>query len=171
MNAIYERYSHKSTFNGTPVTREQLTQILRAGIAAPSGRNAQTCEFIGVDDPALLRELGEIMGAPPAQTAQASIVVVTEPQMTFGGLSFHVQDYSAAIENMLLTITELGLASVWEEGFRPQRGGGLERIAALLGVPGRSRWCAICPSACRRFGASSGSASLFLTGWFNGYRK
>jgi len=171
MNAIYERYSHKSTFNGTPVTREQLTQILRAGIAAPSGRNAQTCEFIGVDDPALLRELGEIMGAPPAQTAQASIVVVTEPQMTFGGLSFHVQDYSAAIENMLLTITELGLASVWEEGFARSEGRA-ERIAALLGVPGSKQVVCYLPIGVPEVWGKQRERKPFSErAWFNGYRK
>lgn len=171
MNAIYQRYSHKTTFTATPVTREQLTEIIRAGIAAPSGRNAQTTEFIGVDDPALLRALGEIIAAPPALTAQASIVVVTEPQVTFKGMSFHVQDYAAAIENMLLAITQMGLASVWEEGMARSEGRDA-RIATLLNVPAHKQVVCYLPIGVPQVWGSPAQRKPFHErAWFNGYQK
>jgi nitroreductase len=46
-----------------------------------------------------------------------------------------VQDYSAAIENMLLAITALGYASCWYEGHITDDDRICDRMAQELGVP------------------------------------
>jgi nitroreductase len=45
-----------------------------------------------------------------------------------------LQDYAAAVQNMLLAITGLGYASVWLDGVLRSRGIA-EKIGALLNVP------------------------------------
>lgn len=171
MNAIKARYSYRGVFTDKPVTREQLTAILQAGIDAPSGCNAQTTEFIGVDDPELLRELADIMEMPCAPSAKAAILVITEPREVFNGVSFHVQDYSAAIENMLLTITDMGFASVWAEGVTCANGRN-RRIAALLGVPEEKTVVCYLPiGEAADPGRQKERKPFGERAWFNGYRK
>ena len=42
MNAIRKRKSFRGPFTDTPVSREDLTELLEAGYLAPSGCNLQT---------------------------------------------------------------------------------------------------------------------------------
>ena len=62
MEAIRARKSYRNQFEDTPVPRNDLREILEAGVAAPSGCNMQTTQFIGVDDPVLVKRLAEIYG-------------------------------------------------------------------------------------------------------------
>ena len=50
-------------------------------------------------------------------------------------VTYHVQDYAAAIENMLLMIEDLGYATCWVEGqvTGPDKVG--RKMAEILGVP------------------------------------
>ena len=48
---------------------------------------------------------------------------------------YAVQDYSAAIENMLLTIVELGYQSCWYEGHITDDDRICDKIAEILKVP------------------------------------
>ena len=48
---------------------------------------------------------------------------------------FAVQDYSAAIQNMLLAITALGYASCWYEGHITDDDRLCDQMAEVLGVP------------------------------------
>lgn len=114
--AIHNRRSYRGAYLDTPVPREHLKAIMEAGCAAPSGCNKQTPSFIAVDDPALLNRLKSLVDPPMAATAPAWILVLTRPIIAYRNRRFNVQDYSAAIENMLLAIHALGYASCWYEG-------------------------------------------------------
>ena len=48
---------------------------------------------------------------------------------------FHVQDYAAAIENMLLAIEALGYASCWVEGHITDEDHIGQKMGEILGVP------------------------------------
>ena len=134
MEAIRARKSYRNEFYNTPVPRSDLREILEAGLAAPSGCNLQTTQLIGVDDPVLVKRLAEIYGREWAATAPAAILVLTKETMSSSGVSYHVHDYSAAVENMLLAIAAKGYASVWIEG--QIRG---ERAKEMGGTSWRSR--------------------------------
>ena len=110
------RHSYRGTYLPTPVPREHLTTILEAGCAAPSGCNKQTTAFIAVDDPEILKELHSVIDPPLGETAPAMICVLTRKIIAYRDRSFYIQDYAAAIENMLLAIADLGYASCWIEG-------------------------------------------------------
>lgn len=133
LKAIKNRKSYRSTFKSTPVPREDLMEIIEAGFLAPSGCNMQTTKFIGVDDPKLVKALADIYGFDWAKTAPAAILVLTRYTVSPSGPSYHIQDYAAAVENILLALTDKGYATTWIEGqIRGEKG---EKMKAVLGVP------------------------------------
>jgi nitroreductase len=134
---INKRHSYRGLFENRPVLREDLKRIVQTGIAAPSGCNCQTTDFVIVDDPALVRRIAEMHPTNKGfQTAQAFIaaIVDTQPVAAYEGMSFVVEDCAAAVENMLLAITALGYASVWVDGWLrvDQRA---QKIGTMLGLP------------------------------------
>ena len=116
-DAVNQRASYRWLYEQTPVPRDDLRKIIEAGLAAPSGCNLQTTHIVGVDDLELVKKLGGMLGKGHFASAPAAIVVFTRVQEAFGGVSYNVQDYAAAIQNMLLAITALGYASCWVEGY------------------------------------------------------
>jgi nitroreductase len=112
MSIIYERRSIRKYMN-KPVPEETITQILKAGMAAPSAGNEQPWHFIVIRDRGLLDKIPEFH--PYSQMlgqVNVAIVVCGDPKLEkYKG--FWVQDCSAAMENMLLMAVELGLGSVW----------------------------------------------------------
>ena len=135
LEAIAARRSYRGKYLSTPVPRAHLKQILEAGYHAPSGCNKQTTSFIAVDDPALMARLHSVIDPPIGETAPAMICVLARRIIAYRDRSFFIQDYSAAIQNMLLAITELGYASCWIEGHVTD----VDRIGyqmqKILGVP------------------------------------
>ena len=108
LDAIRSRHSYRGKYQPTPVPRSDLETIMQAGLDAPSGCNRQTTSLIAVDDPAVLQRLREVINPPVAETAPAAICVLTRRINAYRDKCFAVQDYSAAIQNMLLAIVELG---------------------------------------------------------------
>jgi len=115
---------------------EDILKILEAGRLAPSGRNAQVWEFIVIDDENLIKELGKIQSF--ISDSSVVIGVIMNPEES----KFWIEDASAAIENMLLTITYLGYASCWVEGTLLKKE---EWAKRLLGIPEEKRLIALLP--------------------------
>ena len=132
---LFQRRSYRGKFKDTPVPREDLRKILEAGLAAPSGCNKQTTSLIAVDDPEVLSKLKAVIDPPVAQTAPAAICVLTQRINAYRDRCFAIQDYSAAIENMLLAIVELGYQSCWYEGHITDEDRIGEKMAEILDVP------------------------------------
>jgi nitroreductase len=132
--AIAKRGSYRGRFKDSPVPREDLRKIAEAGIRAPSGCNLQTIEFILLDDRAVIEALGAIMDYDTVKWAPAVIVCVMDPKPNSDGISYAVEDCSAATENMLLAVTALGYATVWIDG-NLRYGNKAEKAAKLLKVP------------------------------------
>ena len=137
LDAIRARCSYRGAYQPTPVPRENLRRILEAGLAAPSGCNKQTVSLIAVDDPEILRRLNAIIDPPVGRTdtAPAMICVLTRPIIAYRDRCYAVQDYAAAIENMLLAIVELGYQSCWIEGHVTDADHLGRKMADVLGVP------------------------------------
>ena len=138
--ASAERFSYRGSYLPDAVPRSDLERIMQAGLDAPSGCNKQTTSLIAVDDPALLAQIFEIMEKPALKNAPAVICVTTRRIVAYkdgwgNERCYGVQDYSAAIENMLLAITALGYVSCWIEGHVTDADEQGKRIAKLLGVP------------------------------------
>ena len=138
MNVIQvmnQRHSYRGKYLDTPVPREHLIQIMQAGLSAPSGCNKQTASLIAVDDPAILNRLHQVIQPPKGETAPAMICVLTKRTIAYANKCFSVQDYSAAIENMLLAIVDLGYQSCWIEGHITAEDGIGRQVARILLVP------------------------------------
>ena len=116
MTAILERTSYRGRYEEVPVPEADLKRILEAGLAAPSGCNKQTVSLIAVNDAELLGRLYDVVVPPVGHRAPAMICVLTQRIPAYRDRCFSVQDYSAAIENMLLAIVGLGYQSCWIEG-------------------------------------------------------
>ena len=135
LDLILSRRSYRGPYKPDRVPREHLTAILEAGLAAPSGCNKQTTSLIAVDDPALLASVKAAIDPPVAQTAPAMICVLTQRILAYRDRCFAVQDYAAAIENMLLAIAALGYQSCWYEGHITDADRIGDKIARILHVP------------------------------------
>ena len=135
LELILNRHSYRGKYKTTPVPREDLVKIMQAGLAAPSGCNKQTTNLIAVDDPEVLNKIHAVIDPPVGETAPAMICVLTQQIIAYRDRCFAVQDYAAAIENMLLAITALGYQSCWFEGHITDKDRIGEKIAKILGVP------------------------------------
>lgn len=137
LDAIRSRCSYRGAYESTPVSREDLTAIMEAGLAAPSGCNKQTTSLIAVDNPETLAKLNRLIdpAVGKTDTAPAMICVLTRRIIAYRDRCFSVQDYSAAIENMLLAIADLGYASCWIEGHVTDTDRIGRKMADVLGVP------------------------------------
>ena len=133
--SITERYSYRGEYKDTPVPRADLQKILEAGLAAPSGCNAQTAYLIGIDDPEILKGTAEILKTKKLSLVTAGICVVTHVVPSYKDMYFNIQDYSAAIENMLLVITAMGYASCWLEGVITSDKDRQKAFSQLLKIP------------------------------------
>ncbi len=99
-----------------PVTDEQVTALLHAGMAAPSGCNKQPWEFIVVNDEELLSKLADALPyAKMTAKAPLAIIVCGNMERFIEGPDENLweQDCSAASENILLAANALGLGAVW----------------------------------------------------------
>ena len=113
MDALEMLFTRRSirSYTSEPVSDEDLTTILEAGMNAPSANNRQPWHFVVVDDG---EKLDAIMKAHPytRMLAEAPMAIVVCGD-TGVSESFWVQDCSAATENILLAARALGLGTVW----------------------------------------------------------
>lgn len=135
LDTILQRYSYRGKYKDIAVPRDDLRRILEAGLAAPSGCNKQTTSFIAVDDAQTLQRLKDVIDPPIAQTAPAAICVLTQRITAYRDKCYAVQDYAAAIENMLLAATALGYQSCWYEGHITDDDGINHKMEKILNVP------------------------------------
>lgn len=115
LNNIATRTSIRK-YTDEKVTESQIEKMLRAGMAAPTARNAQPWHFVVVSDRATLDTLSTASAhTGMLKNAPLAIVVCgnTEKALEGDGRDFWIQDASAATENILLAAHALGLGAVW----------------------------------------------------------
>ncbi|MBN1640399.1 MAG: nitroreductase family protein [Anaerolineae bacterium] len=129
LDIIYARRSIRR-YTQQPLSEDDLTSLLEAGMAAPSASNRKPWHFVVVTDAGTLQALADRHPyAKMLPGAGAAIAVCGDPSIS----SWWVQDCSAATENILVAAAALGLGSVWL-GCHPVA----EREAAVrevLGIP------------------------------------
>ena len=172
IEAISNRHSYRGKFKPTPVPREDLVTIMQAGLDAPSGCNTQTTSLIAVDDPEVLQKLKAVIDPPMAETAPAFICVLTRRINAYRDRCFAVQDYSAAIQNMLLAIVELGYQSCWYEGHITDVDRIGYQMAQILGVPDEYELVCFLPVGIAENEVMGPKKKAFEErAWFNGFQK
>lgn len=132
LDLIMKRRSIRK-YTSEKVSDKDISDILKAAMAAPSASNLRPCEFIVVRDEATKRKLAEVH--PYARMcAQASCVIVvigdkSNPKW--------IEDGSAATENMLLMASSLNLGTVWVD-VRACKYGGTDdetSVRKILDIP------------------------------------
>ena len=118
-------------FTGEKISDEQVEQLLRCAMAAPSAMNKQPWEFIVVNDEELLGLLGESFPYSRCSNGAAvAIIPCGNLQLAIEGAEgFWINDLSAATENLLLAAHAMGLGAVWT-GVHPNT----ERVKQLQDI-------------------------------------
>ena len=133
LDVIMTRTSIRA-FTGEPVSKDMLETILKAGMAAPTGMNAQPWRFVVITDQDKIKEIfGTGFRSEMYTTAGAVIVVCGEAETDGRPNMFWYEDCSAATENILLAAHALGLGAVWTAGYPA-----MDRVAPVseaLGIP------------------------------------
>ncbi len=98
-----------------PLSDEMLTDLLQAGMSAPSAVGKDPWHFIVVREKETRGRIADFLpNGAMARQAAAVLVVCGDLERAHGGLeSYLLQDCSAAIENVLLAATALGLGACW----------------------------------------------------------
>ena len=116
------------------VDREIIITLLKAATAAPTAANCQPWEFIVIDEDEKLFKLKEKL-LFARYNAPVAIVVCGNMKLAFKSQiqELWVQDCSAALENILIAATGLGLGSVWI-GIYPMKNN-IRQTKELLNIP------------------------------------
>lgn len=116
MHNILQRKSVRS-YSDRSVSREALDTLVRAAMAAPTGRDMRPWKFIVIDDKEAMKQLAaKLPYAKMLAEAQAAIAVCGDLSIKDdkGNPSTNwTFDCSAATENLLLQAEAMGLGAVW----------------------------------------------------------
>jgi nitroreductase len=118
------------TYTDEPVTEEEITTLLEAGMAAPSASNKKPWHFVVVTDRDVLAQLSAYGSHwQMLKEAPLSIVVCGDPSISE---KYWVQDCSAATENILIAVSMMGLGAVWLGCYpRPERVGPTKKLLRI----------------------------------------
>lgn len=121
-------------FTEEPVSEEMIDALLHAAMSGPSACNKKPWEFYAVTNEQKLEELKK---ASMFTNFSAKLVIVVCGNMLralpLKMANYWIQDCSAATENILLRVTDLGLGAVWC-GIHPQKKAE-ERVRKMLDIP------------------------------------
>lgn len=117
MNAAMENILTRRSvraFEEKEIPREELEQIAKAAIYAPSGQNKQTWKITVVTDrtkiQALAKAVGEKLGRERYDMYSPQVLVIPSNDRD----NHHSQDDNAcAMENIMLAAHSFGIGSVW----------------------------------------------------------
>jgi nitroreductase len=115
---------------------ELITELLKAAMAAPSACAKDPWRFIVVKKRDSLTKITEFLpNGKMLVSAAAGIAVCGDIEAAHAGeISFLLQDCSAAIENILLTASNMGLGACWL-GVHPRKDR-IDNLSAFFGLPG-----------------------------------
>lgn len=125
-------------FEPKPVEGELANTLLECAFAAPSSKNYQPCQFILIDDKAVLEKIGAATPAAKMAAGAALGIAVCVDVAAYekkSGLTdgTWMEDAAAAMENILLASRALDLEGVWMKVVnREDREG---TIPPILGIP------------------------------------
>lgn len=132
MDSIFHRISVRK-FTDEDISDDEITKILKAGMAAPSACNQQPWEFYAVKNKA---EITALSKASPYAGCAAGAPAVIVPVYRKNGLTapeFAQIDLSICVENMWLETDAMGLGGVWL-AIAPAKDR-MDRVRKILDLP------------------------------------
>jgi len=126
LEAIRNRRSVRR-YLSQPIPKEVIEQIVDCGRWAPTAMNLQPWKFVVIADESMRSKIANITDYGKfIADAPACIAVFCEET------KFYLEDGCAAVENILLGATALGVGSCWVAGDKKPYA---EEVANLLGMP------------------------------------
>ena len=113
LDNIFARKSVRTYLN-KGVEKEKIDLMLRAGMAAPSGKDIRPWEFIVVSDRAKLDSMAAALPYAKMLTQARNAIIVCGDSVRS---SYWYLDCSAAAQNILLAAESLGLGAVWTAAY------------------------------------------------------
>ncbi len=131
MEALFKRRSIRK-YTPKEVSDDEIKELIRAGMCAPSAGNEQPWHFIVINVRGLLDEIPRVHPySQMLREAPAAILVCGDLTLEKHA-GFWVQDCAAATENILVAIAAKGLGSVWLGVYpREDRVEGLRQLLRL----------------------------------------
>ncbi len=121
-------------FTDEAVSEEMIQELLHAAMSGPSACNMKPWEFYVVTNPEKVEELKKASKFTKISSKMAMVVCGNlKRSLPLQMASYWIQDCSAATENILLRVTDLGLGAVWC-GIHPQKKAE-ERVREMLDIP------------------------------------
>lgn len=129
IEAIKNRHSVRQ-YTDKKVSREQIEEILKAAMFAPSGNHRRPWEFVVVQDREVLQKLAATkQWAHFVARSSVTIVVVGDEKASH----LWIEDCSIVAEHIWLQATALGLGCCWAH---VRGSGGVEdQVKNILGIP------------------------------------
>lgn len=117
------------------VPREVIEQIIDAARRAPTARNVQPWEFVVVTDAATRRWIADATdhGKFIAEASACVVVLCADTK-------YYLEDGCAAVENLLLGATALGVGSCWVAGDKKRYA---DDVVGRIGAPGNMKLVAL----------------------------
>lgn len=114
-------------YQAKSIEKNLLEKLVDAGRRAPTARAVEPWEFVVVTDKEKLKKLGEIASTGSfIKSAGACIAIFCKDT------KYYLEDGSAATENILLAVADLGLGACWVAGDKKPYTG---EVSKLLSVP------------------------------------
>jgi len=109
LNTIRKRRTIRR-YTDQDLSDDQIDTLLEIAMTAPNRLNRQPWHFIVIRDKDLQRQLADFLGLHPyLEQAPAVIAAAARPKLS----STWQMDLSAAIENMMIAATAMGLGTAW----------------------------------------------------------
>ncbi len=132
LKAILTRRSIRS-YKSKKIPQAKINQIIKAAMYAPSAMNYQPWHFIVLDD---RKDIDQICIINPhadmVKQATLAIIICGDSKLEIN-IDYLVQDCSAATQNALLAIHNLGLGGVWVSSY-PNKDI-IEGLRKYFGIP------------------------------------
>lgn len=113
-DAIKKRYSERDYSDKIP-DREQIMRILESAREAPNSCNMQVMHFLIIDDQSIRQEMSNL-STKKFNWAPVNVILMVDSRITVKRHSA-IMSLGAAMQNMLLTATDMGLAACPMAGF------------------------------------------------------
>ncbi len=133
LDQVLEKRRSIRSFKSSNVSKEKIRKIIEAGVKAPTAGNIQPWRFLVTKDKTKIEKtvdttyVGANINSKKNQDwiRKAPVIILacidySDMVAKYGehGKKVAVQDVSAAVENMILKIVDLGLVSCWIAGFK-----------------------------------------------------
>jgi nitroreductase len=134
LDVIHNRKSVRN-FTGKPIGKEELVELVKAGMAAPTAVNCQPWEFIIVTDRSSLDKLGDALPYTKMIYKAGAAIVVCGVQVKAHRqfIEYAILDSALASENILLAAEALKLGAVWTAAY--PYSDRMESVRTILNIP------------------------------------